>query len=112
MNCFKKEKISSHLSDIDSKEFMNPYRDCTKEPLRKDKYQRLDKVDAFSKVVVNKKRENWHLVHKNFNFDKLNISGEEFCDDRKYRNFEKHFLKIASKLIDEQIQKLGNECNE
>ena len=51
-------------------------------------------------------------MHKNFNFDKLNISGEEFCDDRKYRNFEKHFLKIASKLIDEQIQKLGNECNE
>ena len=46
---------------------------------------------------MNKERENSNLVYNNFNFDKFNITDEDFSEVSavtKYKHFQKFFNKI------------------
>ena len=68
-----------------------------KTDISEKQYQVLDKT------VMNKKRENSDLVYKNFNFNKFNITGEEFKKfpaHTKYKHLQMFFSKI-NELINE-----------
>ena len=63
---------------------------------KKKRYQKLYKVQGLNKIVLDEKRENSHLVYKNFNFNKLRITGEKFrelSDDTKYKHLQKVLKK-------------------
>ena len=60
-------------------------------------YQELEKAHGLNKTQLNKKnRENSYLLYKNFDFNKLSITNEEFhnvSDEKKYKHLQK-ILKI------------------
>ena len=63
---------------------------------KKKRYQKLYKVQGLNKIVLDEKRENSHLVYKNFNFNKLRITGEKFrelSDGTKYKHLQKVLKK-------------------
>ena len=106
---------------------------------KKKRYRKLYKVQGLNKIVLDEKRENSHLVYKNFNFNKLRITGEnlrELSDDAKYKYLLKVLKKITelrkvksstlgtkikrkavvnnagSKVFNQQMEKLHQEYNE
>ena len=106
---------------------------------KKKRYRKLYKVQGLNKIVLDEKRENSHPVYKNFNFNKLRITGEklrELSDDAKYKYLLKVLKKITelrkvksstlgtkikrkavvnnagSKVFNQQMEKLHQEYNE
>ena len=74
-----------------------------KTDISEKQYQVLDKVYGINKTVMNKKRENSDLVYNKFNFNKFNITDEEFNEfsaDTKYKHLQMFFNKI-NELINE-----------